>query len=290
MFAINKQIFNYDEDSSWYNSGYKLGTTKIFLSSLNVLNYFKTLKDNLYIEYYKGLIQINLDDNIELNHFLSTTTSTSSNSDNEFILYQIDINELEEDQDYLDNKDISFYNTFNFKEKTVEEYVSEKYIFRIVCKRVEEGEEIWFNETEQNEPKNKSIVKSLENKYNTRLSTEDYMFRLELEMEDLFYYWNKEKQRVDFTLPIQISESEEVKYVTVLEIAFWIINNTSCKDTEYIIWDFMKKSEFNLEFYNELKMNTLFPDYTLEEVINECCGEEDKVDLNNLLKKLKKKK
>ncbi len=288
MFAINKQIFNYDEDSSWYNSGYKLGTTKIFLSSLNVLNYFKTLKDNLYIEYYKGLTQINLDDNIELNHFLSTTTST--NSDNEFILYQIDINELEEDQDYLDNKDIAFYNTFNFKEKTVEEYVSEKYIFRIVCKRVEEGEEIWFNETEQNEPNNKSIVKSLENKYSTRLSTKDYMFRLELEMEDLFYYWNKENQRIDFTLPIQIPDSEEVKYVTVLEIAFWIIKNTSCKDTEYIIWDFMKKSEFNLEFYNELKMNTLFPDYTLEEVINECCGEEDKVDLNNLLKRLKKKK
>ncbi len=288
MFAINTQVYRFDEDNSWYDNGYKVGTTKIFLSKENVLNYFQSNKDNLYIENNKGLIQINLNNNIELNNYLSTNTSSiNSKSSNEFILYQIDYDSLEEDIEYLDKKDKAFYETFNFKEKIVEEFVSEKYIFRIVCKRVEEGEEIWFSETERYEPKDQSVIKSLENTYNTILSTDEYMFRLDLEMEDLFYYWNKENQNINFTLPIQIFDSDEVEEVSVLEIAFWIIKNTSCKDTEYIIWDFVKKAEFNLEFYNNLKMNTLFPNYTLKEVINECCGEEDIEDLNNFFKKLK---
>jgi hypothetical protein len=280
MFALNFQYFVYNQQNTWYNNGYKTGTTKVFLSMDSLLNELKREKNYFSPISTKELTEINIESDEKFLSFLNEKESKK-----EFVFYQLDLesyHSLRKAYEIEEEEDECFYNTFNFKTKTYSLSISQKHLLRIVCKKFEEGQVLSFSKTEQYEPSKLNIIKNVD--YNKNISTERCLFRIGKEMDDLYYYWNKDIEDFYFPVPIQNNDNNnnnEVKFVHILELAFWIVQNTSCKDIESVIWLILSNDCYKVDL--TLRMNTLLPDYTIVDAINNCCSEDDKIELLDVL-------
>jgi hypothetical protein len=304
MFALNIQSFIYDSQNCWYNNGYKTGTTKVFLSKSSLLRNID-INNNTNIKYYTNtvkneLVESNLVNESNFLNFLSEDGDCKlKNKNDEFVFYQINnesyifdrkLNKIQEEEDEC------FYNTFDIINGTYKLSISQQHFFRIVCKRIEENEEIWFSTTEQYEPNYINLI--LKVNYNKRISTPEYMFRIGKEIEDLNYYFSKDNkddnkclyypipvlrcktndsnlENIDGNENIDIYKTEDVH---IFELALWILKNTTSYCVEDLIWNLCNDKEYILSL--DKKMNTLLPNYTLEEAVKECCHQEE---VNELL-------
>jgi hypothetical protein len=286
MFIINIQKFVFNSDDSYYENGYKNGISKLFFTSEKLLQYLN--KQNMYTAESDSsfLNKIDIYTDTKLQSFLNTN---DYNSNKEFILYIIDpdylIEENMDETSFINQlHDNNFYETFDYKSKTCEVGLSQKHILRIICKKVIEGDDIYFSETEQYEPENMCIPKSVENIYNKELTSVQFIFRKGYEMDDLYYYWNLYNKQVDLKIPICNSTSlSALKKVHIVEIAFYILKQSltdtdkdEIRDLSLIIECISNKKN------STIQLNTFFKNYTLKDAISNCCTiqEQKEIKLN----------
>jgi hypothetical protein len=300
MFIINIQSYHHSEYDSWHDNGYQVGISKVFFSKSSLLDYFNNNSTSYYINPPDSFTveKVNFNLNKEFNEFIEL----SLDKNKVFILYKIDPkyskeNKIDESNLPFDQDDTTFYETFDFNQKICYTSISEKNLIRIVCKHIIEGDDIYFSNSSQSEPENLLFVKSIENQYNKVLSSEDYVFRLGREHDDLFYYYDfRHSKDINLKIPI-ISPLNPIDKntieVSIIEIAFYLLKyNKDSYDSIYsLINEIFQSKEFDKQFitsnYN-LRMNTLFSEcnYTLKEAINECCN--NKKDKLKLLKMIEK--
>jgi hypothetical protein len=292
-----------------FHKGFKTNYFKIFLSASSLLDFIQlnySFENLLYTKELKHwMVPLEISD---LKKFLSSTSlylvdkNDEEDINNEFEFYLIDKEKMEEYEDEIKEKnDLLFYDSFNFEKMFFEFKLPENYFIRIVCKFIKPGEDNvkcdYFKESEVNDI---TIFQNLDGVYNERISTEHYVFRKNREMDDLYFYWSEEDFDINFTIPVyQLDsncESEKLKlnkevmyYLSVLEIALWIIKNTTeGKNSNSVVWRFIENASYN-EVLKNLTFETLFDDsIKVNEAIIECCGEEDKVDLINCIKRKKR--
>ena len=285
MFIINIQKFVNNSDNSHYENGYKNGISKLFFTKEKLLQYLS--KQNTYVcesdSYFLEKIDIHTD--TKLQSFLTTIGKKDEKVDHEFIFYKINPEYLAEenvDENTFIHKlhDENFYETFDYKSKTCEVGLSQEHILRIVCKKVYEESDIYFSETEQYEPEDRCIPKSVENIYNKELTTVQFIFRKENEMEDLIYYWNLYDKQMDLKFPIYVlndKDNNKSVEVHILELAFYILKQSLMDEFAYRDLTIINKFK-----NSDIQMNTFFKNYTWNDALIECCTLEEQQLIKDL--------
>jgi hypothetical protein len=268
MYIIIKQYYNFSNDNYWYNNGYKNDEIYVFSNYNLCINFLKDKE--LYIT--QGFFQHEL---VLISNLIDLDTK------NEIILYSLSDDFEIEDDDFYSSLD-----TIDYDNKTFKMSISDTELSRYILKKIEDGERIPSCETEQFKSKTFDLHFKIE--VNESITTEKFIFRKDKEIEDLYFYWNNDNNNLNMIIPI-IDDNDEEKEVHILEVAFWLLKTTKCN--RELIWSIVDDKHFTLDMWNDIKMNTLFKNYTLDDAINELFSDENKYFMFDIIKikKMKEK-